>query len=242
MDQLGSDGRKRSRVRVLVVDECAFVRDAIRLAIDAEERLELAADASTAAAALVAARSARPDVVVAEYQLPDAEAPELIAALRSERCDAEVVVLTGQADRRAVRRSMDCGARAFLTKRSTGVARLGRAVVNAADGIETLSNDALALLVSSIRLESLEPTGEWTKREYEVLRLAAQGASNAEIAHALYLSESTVKYHVGRLLEKTGARNRAELVAFAYRDGHMDYSSPKLGPAPGPAVAHISDS
>lgn len=213
------------RVRVLVVDDHALIRDAVRLSLGDNERIEVVGEARTAAEALSAARATGPDVVVLDYRLPDGDAPAVIALLRDAGCSAEIVVLTSYGERRNVRTAMDRGARAFLTKRSTGMARLSQAVLDAAAGVETLSDDALSALVSSLRQECDSLHGNPTDRECEVWRLIAQGKGNAEIAAEIFVAERTVKYHVGQLLERTGAHSRAELVALAYRIGLMDASA-----------------
>jgi DNA-binding NarL/FixJ family response regulator len=211
-------------VRVVIVDDHALIRDAVRLSLSDEERIEIVGEARNGAEALSAVKSTDPDVIVLDYRLPDFDAPTLITTLRERGCRAEIVVLTSYGETRNVRSAVGAGARGFLTKRATGIARLAQAVLGAAEGIETLSEDALAALVSSVQHDCHGINGDPTPRECEVWRLLAQGKSNAQIAAELFLAERTVKYHVGHLLEKTGGHSRAELVAFAYRDGLMDAS------------------
>lgn len=224
----------RATVRVLVVHAHALIRDAVRLALADEPSIDVVGVAHTGTGALSAAKSTDPDVVVLGNRLSDVDAPTLIAALRDQGCVAEVVILALQGEQRDVRSAVDRGARAFLTTLATSIPRLRSAVINAANGTETLSQDAVCALVNSVRQEIDLLRGQPTSRECEVWRLVAEGKTNSEIALGLFLTERTVKYHVGRLLEKTGSRSRAQLVAVAYRQGLMDGS---LGPEPRSYVA-----
>ena len=218
----GAEDAPHRRVRVAVVDDHAIIRDTIRLALESDRRIELVGTACSASEALSVARSTAPDVIVLDDRLPDAEAPDLIRALREQGCGAEVVVLSSSGDRRNVRASLDSGARAFLTKKETDFDLLSSAVIAAAAGRDTLSDDALSELIRSIRERSSPRAQTLTSREEEIWRLVSLGKNNSEIAGNTFISERTVKYHVGNLLQKTGARTRAELVAMAYRTGVMD--------------------
>lgn len=209
-------------VRVAVVDDHAIIRDTIRLAAQSDPRIELVGTARCAAEALSLARLTAPDVIVLDYRLTDGEAPELMRELRDRGCNAAAIVLTSYDERRNVRAAIDAGASGFLTKRSTDFDRLASAVVDAAAGRETLSADALSELLTSIRDQGSDLELELTAREREVWRLVALGRTNGEIARDIFVSERTVKYHISKLLQKTGARTRAELVAVAYRSGLMD--------------------
>jgi len=210
---------------VVIVDDHKLLRNALRLALEPEERIEVVGEASSGAEALSTVHATGPDVVVLDYRLGDADAPEVIDGLRAQGSEAEIVVLTSYGERRNVRAAIDRGARAFLTKRATDIDRLAQAVLDAHEGRETLSADALSELLSSVRNQDAGPRLNVTPRASEVWRQVALGNSNATIASELFISERTVKYHVSNLLEATGARTRAELVALAYRSGLMDADS-----------------
>jgi len=209
-------------VRVVIVDDHELVRNALRLALEPEGRIEVVGEARSGREALSTVRATAPDVIVLDYRLGDADAPEIIDSLRAQGSKAEVVVLTSYGERRNVRAAIDKGARAFLTKRATDINELATAVLDAHEGKDTLSGDALAELLRSVRDHDQRLESEVTPRGREVWRLVAQGKSNSAIASELFITERTVKYHVTRLLSATGARTRAELVAVAYRSGLMD--------------------
>jgi DNA-binding NarL/FixJ family response regulator len=211
-----------TRVRVVIVDDHALVRNAVRLALEPDPRIEIVGEARSGAEAISTARATSPNVIVLDYRLGDANAPEVIDRLREVGCMAEIVVLTSYGDRRNVRAAIDRGARAFLTKRATDIDHLATAVLDAHAGKDTLSEDALSELLHSVRDHDLRVGAQVTPRAREVWRLVALGKSNAEVARELFITERTVKYHVSNLLQMTGARSRAELVALAYRSGLMD--------------------
>lgn len=214
--------RPATRVRVAVVDDHAIIRDALRLVAQSDPRIEVVGTARCGAEALSLARLTAPDVIVLDYRLTDGEAPELMRELRERGCDAATIVLTSHDDRRNIRAAIDAGASGFLTKRATDFERLASAVVDAAAGRETLSADALSELLNSIRERSSNPDLELTPREREVWRLVSMGKTNSEISRDVFVSERTVKYYISKLLQKTGAHTRAELVGVAYRSGLMD--------------------
>ncbi|HSK46510.1 MAG TPA: response regulator transcription factor, partial [Coriobacteriia bacterium] len=207
---------------VVIVDDHALVRNAVRLALEPDSRIEIVGEARSGAEAISTVRATAPDVVVMDFRLGDADAPEVIDRLREQGSKAEIVILTSYGDRRNVRAAIDRGARAFLTKRATDIDRLARAVLDAHAGKATLSEDALSELMNSVRDQDLPFKSEITPRAREVWRLVALGESNAKIASDLFVSERTVKYHVSNLLAATSARTRAELVGLAYRSGLMD--------------------
>jgi DNA-binding NarL/FixJ family response regulator len=210
------------RVRVVVVDDHSLIRDAIKVALRDDTRIEICGEARTADEAVSVAHATAPDVIVLDYRLPDGDAPEVIGRLREQGTDAEIVVLTSYGEQRNVRAAVDSGARAFLTKRAADIDGLAEAVLAAWRGQETLTDDALSALFSSVRDQTTGVQANLTPRECEVWRLVALGKSNAVIGQELFVSERTAKYHVSNLLEKTGARSRAELVSLAYRSGLMD--------------------
>lgn len=210
------------RVRIAVVDDHALVRNAVRLSLESDPRIEVVGEARSGAEALSMVRATAPDVIVLDFRLGDADAPDVIDDLREQGCTAEIVILTSYGERRNVRAAIDRGARAFLTKRATDIDRLATAVLDAHSGKDTLTEDALSELLSSVRDQGSQVNSNVSPRAREVWKLAALGKSNADIARELFVSERTVKYHVSGLLQATKARTRAELVSLAYRSGLMD--------------------
>ncbi len=212
-------------VRVVIVDDHALVRDAVRVALQGDERVQVVGEARSAAETLSAVRLTDPDVVVLDFRLPDSDAPSVIADLRTQGSRAEVLILSSYGERRNVRLAVDSGARGFLTKQASDMHNLADAIVDVSEGKDALSQDALSALLRSVREHTASLESGLTPREREVWLLVAQGKGNAAIAGELFLSERTVKYHVSNLLSKTGADSRAELVSLAFRIGLMDTMS-----------------
>jgi DNA-binding NarL/FixJ family response regulator len=209
-------------VRAVVVDDHALVRDAVKLALNDDPRIEVVGEARSGAEALSTVRLTDPDVVVLDFRLPDFDAPSLIQELRARGSRAEVLVLSGYCERRNVRMAVDSGARGFLTKQATDMRHLADAIVDVSQGKDALSQDALSALLKSVREHTAALESGLTPREREIWLVVAQGKGNAAIAKELFISERTVKYHVSNLLAKTGAESRAELVSLAFRIGLMD--------------------
>jgi len=166
-----------------------------------------------------------PDVVLMDLRMPRLDGVEATRRIRAAHPQIEIVVLTTYADDASILGALQAGARGYLTK-DAGAAEIDRAVHAAAAG-QTLLDPAVQqrLLAAaaagrpqpSVRPEELPD--ELTPREAEVLRLIAAGLSNAEVAERLVISEATVKTHVNHLFAKTGARDRAQAVHYAYDRG-----------------------
>jgi DNA-binding NarL/FixJ family response regulator len=175
------------------------------------------------------ALAADPDVVLMDLNMPTMDGVEATRSLLEAGCRARVVVLTTYADDEWVFRALQAGARGFLTK-DAGAVEIEQALSVVAAGQAQLDPSVqrrlLEALATGAKLGVAEPAAPapqdgLTARETEVLVEIAQGRSNAEIAARLYVSEATVKTHVNHLLAKTGCRDRAGLVAYAYRTGRI---------------------
>ena len=206
-------------IRVAIVDDHPLMREGLRRAFEHVPDLRIVAEAGTAHDALVMAAVSEVDVILLDFRLPDADGVTLLKQLRKQGCAAHVVMLTCFSDQRCVRSAIDNGACGFLTKSSADRATLCDAVRNASRGLSAVSPDALTSLLDNVREDCPDHV---TAREEEVWRLIASGKTNAEIAQALFLSERTVKFHVGNILRKTASRSRAEAVSLAFTCGLMD--------------------
>jgi DNA-binding NarL/FixJ family response regulator len=215
-------------VRVLVADDQKVVRDGLALMLGLLEGIEVVGTAVDGADAVRQADSTRPDVVLMDLDMPTMDGVEATRRLDHLPGGPRVVVLTTYADDDWVFRALRAGARGYLTK-DASADDIHRAITTVAAGQAQLDPavqrrllDALAAgapaAVSAGKNEPFDGVA-LTHREVEVLRHIADGAGNAEIADRLCVSEATVKTHVGHLLAKTGCRDRAALVAYAFRSG-----------------------
>ena len=230
------------RVRVLVADDQRVVRDGLLLLLSLLPGIEVVGAAVDGEAAVSQALSLAPDVVLMDLHMPVCDGVEATRRLASARPGIPVVVLTSYDDDDSVFAALRAGARGFLTK-DAGAMDILRAVSDVCAGAAQLDPSIQRRLVDAIaRGDGLGgptgmegaggraaggtpgpaaslPPGGLTPREAEVLSEIAAGLSNGEIAAKLVVSDTTVKTHVNHLLAKTGMRDRAQLVAYAFRLG-----------------------
>ncbi len=210
-------------IRVLIADDQALVRTGFRFILEAEPDLEVVGEAPDGEHAVALARRVKPDVVLMDVRMPGVDGIEATRRLMTFDAPPRVVMLTTFDFDEYVLDALRAGASGFLLK-DTSAGDLGAAVRVVAGGDALLAPRVTRRLIE--RFEGLPGTAappagwaELTEREREVFALVAEGQSNGEIASALFLSEPTVKTHVGRLLRKLDARDRVQLVVLAYRCG-----------------------
>jgi DNA-binding NarL/FixJ family response regulator len=222
-------------IRILIVDDQALVRTGFRMILEAEDDVTVVGEAGDGEDALRLVESARPDVVLMDIRMPKLDGVEATRRIVSDGDgDApRVLILTTFDLDEYVVEALRAGASAFLLKDAPPeelVAAIrtvhgGDAVVAPRVTRRLLDRFAAALPTAS---EPDEPAvlASLTEREREVLTLIARGLSNAEIASELYVSETTVKTHVGHVLTKLGLRDRVQAVVLAYETGLVRPGSP----------------
>ena len=210
-------------LRVLLVDDHALVRSAIRQALQAPD-IEVVGEAANAEEALEMAPMLRPDLLLLDIDLPGLSGIEAVRELAPRLPDTKIVMLTVSTDRRDLLGAVRHGAYGYLTKDLSGEALL-RAVRGIRKGDLPMSRAHAATVVEHLQRSVRGGTAEGDEvdqllsaRESEVLRLLAEGLTDREIAGALAISPRTVESHVSSLLRKLGVRNRAE-AAQRYRTG-----------------------
>jgi two-component system, NarL family, response regulator LiaR len=213
---------KATPIRVLIVDDHAVVRGGLRLFLLAFDDLALVGEANSGEKALAQCAELRPDVILMDLVMPGMGGVEAIRLLRQRQPQVQVIALTSFPEEELVQAALQAGAISYLLK-TISAADLAAAIRAAAAGQPTLAPEAtLALL----RRAGPPPAGQdLTAREREVLALLVEGLSNREIAARLVVSESTAKFHVGNILVKLQAGNRAEAVAMALQQGLVDRSA-----------------
>jgi len=213
--------------RILLADDQALVRGGLRMILDAQEDLEVVGEAADGAEALEQAAALAPDLVLMDVRMPVMDGIEATRRLVAAGGAPRVLVLTTFDLDEYVYEAIGAGASGFLLKSAPP-----RQLV---DGVRTvMAGDALLAPEVTRRLLDRfirrpppsqavpEPFAELTPRELEVVRLIADGRSNAEIAAALVLTEATVKSHVNHILTKLRLRDRVQAVVLAHRSGLMD--------------------
>jgi DNA-binding NarL/FixJ family response regulator len=211
-----------SAVRVLIADDQALVRSGFRMIIDARDDLEVVGEAEDGAEAARLAGELEPDVVLMDVRMPEVDGIEATQRIVSSGNEARVLVLTTFDLDEYVYAAVRAGASGFLLK-DVRPEDLVDAIRLVAEGNALLGPTVTRRLLEHFADGEPGPTaaavGDLTEREQEILRLVAQGHSNAEVAAKLFLSEATVKTHVSSILRKLGVRDRVQAVIAAYDAG-----------------------
>ncbi len=212
-------------LRVLVADDQEIVRTGLAMILDAQDGIEVVAQAVDGQDAVEQARALRPDVCLLDIRMPRLNGIEATRALAGpDVADpmAVVVVTTFDLDD-YVYGALRAGARGFLLK-DCGPQLLTHAVRAAADGGSLIAPSVTTRLLRSFATKDTptEPVAPLTEREEQVLLAVARGLTNHEVAAELYISLSTVKTHLGSLMAKLGVRNRVELALWAYQTRRLD--------------------
>jgi DNA-binding NarL/FixJ family response regulator len=209
-------------LRVIVADDQEIVRTGLTMILDAQPGIEVVGEAADGRQAVELARRLRPDVCLFDIRMPvmdGIEATRLLAGPAVEHPLAVVVITTFDLDE-YVYAALRAGARGFLLK-DAGPALLAQAIHAAADGEALIAPSVTARLLSTLvdagsTSAPVQPVEPLTDREEQVLLTVARGRTNSEIADELHISLSTVKTHLASLMAKLGARNRVEIVMWAY--------------------------
>ncbi|AYY14849.1 DNA-binding response regulator [Actinobacteria bacterium YIM 96077] len=202
-------------IRVLIVDDHPVVRDGLRGAFAHEPDIEVAGDASNGREAVDRAAALGVHVVLMDLRMPGMDGVQAIAALRQMSADVGVLVLTTFDSESDVLPAIEAGATGYLLK-DAPTEELIRAVRAAARGESVLAPSVAHQLMGRVRKPS---TSALSDREFEVLRLVADGASNRDAAARLFISEASIKTHLQHIYDKLGVRDRAAAVGEAYRRG-----------------------
>jgi len=213
-------------IRLLIADDQALVRSGLRMLVDSADDIEIVGEAATGISAVQLARELVPDVVLMDIRMPEMDGVEAtrLIGVDSATADVRVLVLTTFDLDEYVFNALRAGASGFVLK-DTDPDDLLDAIRVVAAGETLLAPGVTARLVAEfVRQPSAEKAvpadlTDLTERELEVLSLAGRGLSNTEIGAELFISPATAKTHVGRVLQKLGARDRAQLVVIAYESG-----------------------
>lgn len=224
-------------MRVVLVDDDALVRSGLRAVLEAFEPIEIVGEAADGAEAVSVVREQRPDVVLMDVRMPRVDGIQATRHIVAQPGAPKILVLTTFGSDDYVYEALRAGASGFLLKRARPE-ELVTAIETVAAGESLVFPEAIRTLASS-RASAPDHHGAapglaWaglTAREEEVLRIIAQGRSNAEIASALFLAPETVKTHVAAVLSKLGVRDRTQAVIAAYESGFID---PRWRPSSSP--------
>ena len=215
-------------IRVLLADDQALVREGFAMILDAQEDIEVVGSASDGAEAVALVRELSPDVVLMDIRMPAVDGIEATRRLLDGAGSrTRVLILTTFDLDEYVYDALKAGASGFLLK-DVPRAQLVAAVRTVAAGDQLLSPSITRKLIEEFVRRGPRQAGipaavaSLTERELDVLRHVARGCTNAEIAKELYLSEATVKTHVGHVLQKLDLRDRVQAVVLAYESGLVE--------------------
>lgn len=211
-------------IRILMVDDHPVVLAGLKALIGADPDFLIVGEARDGRTALRMALELAPDVVVLDISLPEMNGVELAAALRGERPDVRVLVLTVHEERAYLRQLVELGVRGYLLKRSAAD-ELPRAIHAVATGglylDPAIAGKVVGRLARDAALPQGGPTAELSEREADVLRLVAGGHSNKAISARLGISVKTVETYKARAMEKLGFRSRVDVVRYAADQGWL---------------------
>jgi DNA-binding NarL/FixJ family response regulator len=218
-------------IRVLIADDQALLRQGLVMMIGAQPDMEVAGEAATGADAVVAASRLHPDVIVMDIRMPGMDgvaATRQICAGQPPDAGTRVIILTTFDLDEYVVAALQAGASGFLLKDAMPADIIAAIrVVSAGEALlaPSVTRRLLEKFATSPQLAAIVPPAGLdllTEREREVMALVVRGLSNSEIRQQLFLSEPTVKTHVGRILMKLGVRDRVQLVVLAYEHGLVE--------------------
>lgn len=203
---------KDKPIRILIADDHFVVRMGLAALINTQPDMTVVAEATDGRQAVELFRQHRPDIALLDLRMPEMNGIEAIAAIRSEFPDARLIVLSSYDGDEDIYRALQAGARGYLLKNMLreGVLETIRTVHA---GLRRIPEEVAARLAERMSRDPL------TAREMEVLELIVRGKSNKEIAHALKITEGTVKIHVNNILNKLGVTDRTQAAIFALKHG-----------------------
>jgi DNA-binding NarL/FixJ family response regulator len=218
-----ADTASDAPLRIIVADDQASVRQGLVLLLDGLPDIHVVGAAADGEQALALVAEHQPDAILLDLHMPVLDGIATTRRLAAEHPGVAVVVLTTYADDRSVLDALRAGARSYLTK-DADRADIARALRAAAGGLAvfdaTVQATLLAAATAPRSAEHAAPVpapDDLTPREVEILGMIARGLTNPEIAAALYLSNHTIKTHIGRIFAKTGSRDRAAAIGYANR-------------------------
>jgi DNA-binding NarL/FixJ family response regulator len=212
----GDAAEPDARIRVLLVDDHQVVRRGLRTFLDLQPDIEVVGEASDGAAGVAQAKALSPDVVLMDLMMPVLDGVSAITAIKTAQPEVEIVAVTSFIEEDKVTAALEAGASGYLLKDADADA-VADAVRAAYAGQVHLDPAVARLLAQRMRerKSAPQPVEPLTEREKEVLSLVGQGASNKEIASALFITERTARTHVSNILGKLGLSSRTQAALYA---------------------------
>ena len=198
------------KIRLLVADDHAVVRMGLVSLLESEKDIEVVGEAGDGDAAVSAARKTAPDVVLMDLVMPKKDGADATAAIKAERPETRVLILTTFSDTDDIARALNAGADGALLK-NADYAEVAAAIRKVAAGGKAVASEVRKMLAEN------PPLPELTDRQTDILTSMVRGLTNADIAKQFGITPDGVKFHITSILAKLGAANRSEAVAIALR-------------------------
>lgn len=202
-------------IRVMLVDDHEMVRSGLSTYLMVEDDLELVGEADNGRTALTVFDRCQPDVVLMDLKMPEMDGVEAAERMLKSKPEVKIIILSSFEEEQLIQSALQAGAIGYLLK-DVSPGKLTEAIRAAWRGEPTLTPAAAQALLKTAR-QNPERQPHLSPRETEVLQLLVEGASNQEIAQALFISPATVKTHVSSLFEKLGVNSRTEAAAYALK-------------------------
>lgn len=214
------------KIRVLVADDHAIVREGICLVLKGYEDMEVIGEASDGAQAVELVKSLKPDVVLMDISMPVMGGLDAIQAIKQDNAEVQILALTVHENPEYLRRVLALGAAGYILKGSTSSELVSAIRAVKSHGMYLDPKVTRKLVDEFVPKEGAAEAkgayGDLSKREREVLKYIAEGQTNQEIGRVLFLSPNTVQTYRSRIMEKLGLHGRAELIKYALRAGFLD--------------------
>ena len=217
--------RSRIKIRILIADDHAIFRDALRKLLDSEEEITIAGEARNGAECIKKLGELKPDILLLDLRMPDKNGLAVLEELDFNTLPTRVIVLTAAEDDRDVVRAMRLGARGVVLKESA-IDLLVKSIHRVHAGEIWLDGHMTAEVINAFSASSKSSARNekplLSDREMEVVQLVAQGFHNKEIGKKLFISEQTVKNHLHNIFDKLGVSDRLELALYAIHHRLID--------------------
>ncbi len=208
-----------NKIKILVADDHAIMRDGIRALLSLHDDIEIVGEASEGKEAIEKAEELEPDVIVMDIAMPGMDGLEATRRITKKSLKAKILVLTQHDNKEYVLSTIKAGAAGYVPKRALG-SELVSAIRAVHRGDSFLYPSAAAALIEDYRQKAkVEPYDRLTAREREILKLVAEGHTSREIAGMLFISLKTVLGHRTKIMEKLDIHNRTELIKYAMHKG-----------------------
>ena len=206
---------KPKRIRIMLVDDHTVVRSGLGAVLAASDDMDLVGEAGDGEEAIRLCERSTPDVILMDLLMPKMDGVEATKVIHERWPHVCIVALTSFKEKEYVEGVLKAGATSYLLK-NVSADELLTAVRRAVSGQPSLSPEAAQILIQRVN-EPLQPGSDITDRERDILALMVEGKSNNDIAARLFVSQSTVKFHVSNILSKLGVSSRTEAVALAVK-------------------------